>query len=56
MGRKLTIITLLPASYEEIVARYVTEKRRQAIEERDSFAPSRPWRQRSAGPGSRLMM
>jgi hypothetical protein len=38
MGKKLPIITLLPASHEEIVTRYIVEKRPQAIIERESFA------------------
>jgi hypothetical protein len=38
MGKRLPIITLLPASHEEIVTRYIIEKRPQAITERESFA------------------
>jgi hypothetical protein len=36
MGRSLPIITPWPESFEEIVARYITDKRRLAIAERES--------------------
>jgi hypothetical protein len=38
MGKKLPIITLPPNSHEEIVARYVMEKRPQALKEREHYA------------------
>lgn len=38
MGRSLPIITPWPESFEEIVARYITDKRPLAIAERESFA------------------
>jgi hypothetical protein len=41
MGKPLPIITLLPTSHEEIVTRYVVEKRLRAQQERD-FYPQLP--------------
>jgi hypothetical protein len=38
MGRKLPVITLLPASHEEIVTRYIVEKRLRAQQEREFYA------------------
>jgi hypothetical protein len=38
MGMKLPIVTLIPTSLEEIVARYIMEKRLQAQREREFYA------------------
>jgi hypothetical protein len=38
MGKKLPVITLRPANYEEIVARYIVEKRQEAAREREHYA------------------
>jgi hypothetical protein len=38
MGRKLPIITVLPASYDGIVSRYILEKRVGAKKEREFYA------------------
>jgi hypothetical protein len=38
MGKALHVITILPTSHEEIVTRYIVEKRQQALAERESFA------------------
>ena len=38
MGKKLPILTLVPDSYEAVVASYIREQRRGALAERESFA------------------
>ena len=42
MGKKLPVLTVLPASYEGIVSRYIVEKRPGAQKEREFYAQQMP--------------